>query len=366
MAPDGSGVLLKLRFATYFSSGFGAVDAGCGAFFAFESGGFAFDVGFRPVDASFGSFGAFGVSGAGLERGFGGGFAVLTAAESIPAPRSEACRPPSRPPQATAGVPRKGRAVTRPRVLPVVVALAVAMALAAGLATPSLAAQAGSSAKAAKKPPPAQVFVIGNILPVGWVNDQFAHGFSQQLSAGVNVGADFSVLGQRLLLVWQYYDIGYQHNAGEVPSVGGGSSYVDAFVNHQYTLEERAGVEIPSTPLYLGLAIYYHPNRAGLPVLVGGGFGIEKPPDTHRTQWLFGRLYYYPYVLNEVPTPVTSLGEQYSYLRYEIGYGHQLGHIGKAHFLGTLGVAGDHATAIVNAPTNVDITSLQIGLGVGF
>jgi hypothetical protein len=215
-----------------------------------------------------------------------------------------------------------------------------------------------------KKPAPAQVFVIGNILPVGTVNDQFAHGFSQQLSGGVQVGATFPVLGQRLLLAWQYYDIAYQHDAGEVANIGGGSHFVPAFVNHQYTLEERGGVAIPSTPLYVGLAIYYHPNLAGLPVLVGGGIGVEKPPDTQRTQSVFGRLYYYPYVLNEFP--VDNLGEQYSYLRYEIGYAHTLGHIGKARGLVTIGIAGDHATAIVNAPTNVDIMSLQLGLGIGF
>jgi hypothetical protein len=218
--------------------------------------------------------------------------------------------------------------------------------------------------KAKKKPPPAQVFVLGNILPVGAVNDQFAHGFSQQLSGGVSAGADFPVLGQRLLLVWQYYDIAYQHNAGDVADVGGGSHFVPAFVNHQYTLEERGGVAIPSTPLYVALAVYYHPNLAGLPVLVGGGIGLEKPVDTQRPQSIFGRLYYYPYVLNEVP--VNNLGEQYAYLRYELGYAHTLGRIGKARGLVTIGIAGDHATAIVNAPTNVNITSLQIGLGVGF
>ena len=103
---------------------------------------------------------------------------------------------------------------------------------------------------------------------------------------------------------------------------------------------------------------------AGLPVLVGGGFGVEKPPETQRKQWVFGRLYYYPYVLNEVP--YKNMGYQYSILRYEAAYGHSLGHIGKARLLGTIGIAGDHATAVVNAPTNVDITSLEIGLGVGF
>jgi hypothetical protein len=224
------------------------------------------------------------------------------------------------------------------------------------------AAAADKNKKPAKKP--SQVWVIGNLLPVGTVNDQFAHGFSQQFSTGVNVGADFPVLGQRLLLVWQFYDIVYRHDAGQVPSVGGGSQYVPAFVNQQYTLEERAGVQVPSTPLYLGLAIYYHPNQAGLPVLVGGGVGVEKPPETQKKQWVFGRLYYYPYVLNEVP--YKNLGEQYSIVRYEAGYGHALGHIGKGRLLGTIGIAGDHATAVVNAPTNVNITSLQIGLGFGF
>lgn len=229
-------------------------------------------------------------------------------------------------------------------------------------ATALPAAAADKEKKPEKKP--AQVWVIGNLLPVGAVNDQYAHGFSQQLSEGVNVGADFPLLGQRLLLVWQFYDIAYQHNSGYVADIGGGSHYVPAFVNHQYTLEERAGVAVPSTPLYLGLAIYYHPNLAGLPVLVGGGFGVEKPPETQRKQWVFGRLYYYPYVLNEVP--YKNMGYQYSILRYEAAYGHSLGHIGKARLLGTIGIAGDHATAVVNAPTNVDITSLEIGLGVGF
>ena len=239
-------------------------------------------------------------------------------------------------------------------------ARALCVALLAG-ATALPAAAADKPKKPAKKP--AQVWFIGNILPVGAVNDQFAHGWSQQLSGGVNVGADFPVLGQRLLLVWQYYDVGYQHNAGDVADIGGGSHYVPAFVNHQYTLEERAGVQVPSTPVYLGLAIYYHPNRAGLPVLVGGGFGVEKPPETRKTQWVFGRLYHYPYVLNEVPyTP----GYQYSILRYEAGYGHQLGHFGKVHLLGTIGVAGDHATAVVNAPNQRRHHEPRDRFGTGF
>jgi hypothetical protein len=239
--------------------------------------------------------------------------------------------------------------------------LCAALALLTALMPPPAGAQ---DKKAKKKPPPPQVYILGNLLPVGAVNDQFAHGFSQQLSGGVSAGADFAVLGQRLLLVWQYYDIANQHNAGDVADVGGGSHFVPAFVNHQYTLEERGGVAIPSTPVYVGLAVYYHPNLAGLPVLVGGGIGLEKPVDTQRPQSVFGRLYYYPYVLNEVP--VNNLGEQYAYLRYEIGYAHTLGRIGKARGLVTIGIAGDHATAIVNAPTNVNITSLQIGLGFGF
>jgi hypothetical protein len=213
-------------------------------------------------------------------------------------------------------------------------------------------------------------------LPVGIVDDQFAHGFSQQLSAGVRVGASVPVLGQRLMFEWQYQDIGYRHDAGEVGIIGGGQGYVPAFVNHQYTLEERAGVQLGKTPINAAFAVFYHPNRAGLPVLVGGGLGLEALPDTHKKQSLFGKLYYYPYVTNELPytlaapspnvPPPAGPPLQYSYVRYELGIAHRLGRLGRASTLLTASITGDHATGCVNAPSNVNIISLDIGLGVGF
>jgi len=209
-----------------------------------------------------------------------------------------------------------------------------------------------------------EVFVIGDILPVGAVNDQFAHGFSQQVSAGVQAGANVPVLGQTLMFVWSYYDIGYRHAAGYVPSIDGGSTYVPALVNHQYTLEERSGVRIPSTPVNLGLAIFYHPNRVGLPVLVGGGIGAEVLPNPQKAGALYGRLYYYPNVTSE--KALDGVASRYSYLRYEFGEGRRVGSIGKFGLLLTASIVGDHATAIAHAPTDVNLTSLQLGLGLGF
>jgi hypothetical protein len=243
-------------------------------------------------------------------------------------------------------------------------------------AAPAQAVPSPTPAPAKAKPAPAQVFIIGDILPVGIVDDQFAHGFSQQFSGGIRVGASVPVLGQRLMFEWQYQDIGYNHAAGDVGIVGGGHGYVGAFVNHQYTLEERAGVQLGKTPINAAFAVFYHPNRAGLPVLVGGGLGLEALPDAHKKQSLFGKLYYYPYVTNELPYTLAAQGPnlpppagpplQYSYVRYELGIAHRLGRLGPANTLLSASITGDHATGVVNAPSNVNIISLDIGLGVGF
>jgi hypothetical protein len=211
---------------------------------------------------------------------------------------------------------------------------------------------------------PTEAWITGDLLPAGIVDDEYGHGFSQQPSGGINVGADFPVLGQRLLADWQYDDVAYRHAPGDFTQIGGGVFFKPAFINHYYTLEERIGAELPKTPLYLGISQLYQPNLAGHPVLVGLGFGLDKPADTRKNQWIRGRLYYFPYMLSEFP--FHNLGQQFGIVRYDLDYGHALGHLGRARTFGSIGFSGEHETAIVNGPVNADLVSLDLNLGIGF
>lgn len=245
---------------------------------------------------------------------------------------------------------------------------------------------------------------------------------SNEISAGnrskdaytVKGGFEFPLIGQRWLLEGDFHHLGYDHRAfatatgclagtfacntvvgsdpiyrtGLCPSTdpgcvtvigysnvvaynGLGQAYVPAFKAFEDSADIRFGLNVAKPRVYLGVGGFFERKQyLAYPSLSGVGVGAEKLPDLDRAISYYGNVWYYPNVSGTYTYPAsTLLGPlsqskirlSYSTIKFALGATIGLGH---GPFYIDLGYAGESMRAKSNAPSDTQVSSPFVGVGV--
>ncbi len=153
---------------------------------------------------------------------------------------------------------------------------------------------------------------------------------------------------------------------------GLGQAYVPAFTAQENEGNVRLGFKIFDPRVYLGVGYLSKTyDYLGIPRLSGAGFGATKLPDLEHPLSLEGSVWYYPRIAGNYTYPTSPLlgplsGQtiplSYAYWKYRAGATVKLG---SALFV-DFGVAGERATARVNAPSDTTVNAPYAGVGIHF
>jgi len=145
------------------------------------------------------------------------------------------------------------------------------------------------------------------------------------------------------------------------------SGNVPRFSAQEWIIEERGGVQIPRTPVHLGVATFYSATNFGFPDMVGVGFGAEIRPDYSKPTSVFGRFYFYPNLHNEdddlSPGSTLPIQLRYRMARYEVAVSKK---VGKSRQMLQAGIDGSSTRRLVSVPISMTKVKLFVSSGLRF
>jgi hypothetical protein len=153
---------------------------------------------------------------------------------------------------------------------------------------------------------------------------------------------------------------------------GLGQVYVTAFTAQENDIDAHFGLQVLSPRIYLAVAgVFRSTNYLGYPKTSGIGFGVEKLPDLDQKFSLYGSAFYYPNVNGKYTFPTSALLGPLSAQQITLAYqewkyeaGGTISLFGPAYV--DFGYEGIHTNAKANAPSNTNLSSPFVGLGLHF
>ena len=264
--------------------------------------------------------------------------------------------------------------MTRPLV-PVIAALVLSWAVVLGASRPAHAQPAAAAPSALPAPTPTprprrrllvqgRQFISLGVSPATRVSSEFRPG-STAARPGFDLwqSGEVRVFGISFTSFNDYREIAYDHVAAEpVTTVGGaGSTFVPAFVVHDWSFENGGGIRVASH-VYAGIAFLNRQENTGYPALHAIGYSLVVAPNAAPLITPYGWLTYYgnlggKYTLpDQLQTALTYRG-----LRYRAGV---LFAEPGSHFYFDAGVDGESLLGRTNAPSDIHDFGLRLGLGV--
>jgi hypothetical protein len=218
----------------------------------------------------------------------------------------------------------------------------------------------GAGAVADDGPPMATTLDV-NVLPISFVSNEFAYGWSTVPEPLLNIEATFRVYRHPVIFDQSLTELAYPHPAGYVSNIAQpGSHFVGAQNILEYHNQQWLGVGLG--PGYYLEASQWFRGSSSFYNLIGLGIALERTPDYRRRFTLFGRLAYYPKVVDE-----SRGGVIIDHHRYPVNYqletfsGGALTRIGRSNGFLRYGVTADVLQQMVNAPG--DSTNISVFVG---
>lgn len=222
--------------------------------------------------------------------------------------------------------------------------------------------------------PGVNVSLAGEVLPFALVRNQLTSYFNNWPSPSLHLLTVAPFQGQNFFVEFEDREMAGSatskcgmliNHAGPCITSGKRSGYVPVYSAREWTTEERGGARFGSTPVYVGLATFYRETNYGVVDLVAFGMGAQVLPDFTKRRAIFGRLYYYPNLVNEdeYRDPITNrlANLRYGMMRYEAGITQKVGH---SRQYVEAALDGNSEWRLVSAHGNA--TKLKLVLGSGF
>jgi len=218
--------------------------------------------------------------------------------------------------------------------------------------------------------PGINVVLAGEMIPYSFVNNALTSHFASWPTPSGNLYITAPLFRQNIFLLEEHREMaGSAHASCEKsilqPDAHCASFGSERFSAREWVNEQRGGIRLGGSPIYLAAAVFYRETNYGLVDIVSAGYGAEVLPNFRRTTSLFAHLYYYPNVNNEdqITDPVTHKFVQLreGMARYEIGITKKVGH---SRQYVEAALDGSSEWKLVNYPNNS--TKVKIVLGSGF
>jgi hypothetical protein len=222
--------------------------------------------------------------------------------------------------------------------------------------------------------PGVNVSLAGQVLPFAIVRNQFTSYFNNWPSPSLHFLATAPFKGQSFFVEFEDREMAGSatskcgtliNYAGPCLTAGKHVGYVPVYSAREWTTEERGGARIGNTPVYAGLASFYRETNYGVVDFVAFGVGGQVLPDFSKRRSYFGRMYYYPNMVNEddYRNPITKRLEnlRFGMLRYEAGVTQKVGH---SRQYVEAAIDGNNEWRLVNGPGGS--MKLKLVLGSGF
>jgi hypothetical protein len=210
--------------------------------------------------------------------------------------------------------------------------------------------------------PPMATTLDVNLLPVSFVSNEFSYGISSVPEPLLDIEATFKVYGRPIIFDQTLSELAYPHPAGYVANIAQpGSHFVAAQNILEYRNQQWLGVGV--APGYFVEASQWFRGSNSFYNLIGLGIAVEKTPDFRRRFTLFGRIAYYPKVVDE-----SRGGVIIDHQRYPVNYQLEtfsagaLTRIGRGNGYLRYGLTADVMQQMVNAPGD----SLNLSIFVGY
>lgn len=216
------------------------------------------------------------------------------------------------------------------------------------------------------------ITLSAELVGTAFVSNAMTQRFISFPSPGFKVTTGFPLFGQHLFIDGETRELAgsatlpcnsFIQNFGKCTPSGN----VPRFNAREWITEERGGVQLGHTPVYVGVATYYSETNFGFPDMLGMGLGAEVRPNYSKPMSIFGRLYYYSNLTNEDgyvdPGSALPVTLRYGMARYELGFSKKLG---KSRQMVQFGVDGSSTWRLVNAPVSMTKIKLFVSSGLRF
>jgi hypothetical protein len=220
--------------------------------------------------------------------------------------------------------------------------------------------------------PGLNVTFSAELMATALVSNRITRRFISYPSPGLKLSTSFPMFGQHVFIDGETRELAgsatlpcnsYIQNFGKCTPSGN----VPRFNAREWITEERGGVRIGQSPVYVGIATFYSETNFGFPDMLGMGVGAEVRPNYSKPMSVFGRLYYYSNLTNEDnyvdPGSALPVTLRYGMARYELGFSKKLG---KSRQMLQFGLDGSSTWRLVNAPVNMTKIKLFAASGVRF
>jgi len=223
--------------------------------------------------------------------------------------------------------------------------------------------------------PGVNVSLAGEVLPFALVRNQLTSYFNNWPSPSLHLLTTAPFKNQTFFVEFEDREMAGAatsrcgtpliNQLGPCITSGKRSGYVPVYSAREWTTEQRGGARFGSTPVYVGLASFYRETNYGVVDLVAFGMGAQVLPDFTKRRTVFGRLYYYPNMVNEDEYRDRITGRlanlRYGMMRYEAGVTQK---IGRSRQYVEAALDGNSEWRLVSASRNA--TKLKLVLGSGF
>jgi hypothetical protein len=217
-------------------------------------------------------------------------------------------------------------------------------------------------------PPGLETIVVVDTVISPQVSNEFADGAHG--SAGQNLAfraaTEFDFLGAGFEVDGSYRQIEYDHPNNFVNAIGGGSTFVPAFVATEDQLDAHVGVRLSPEKVYLVFGYASQTTRYGYPRVGGLGLGLTKLPALDRPLSIEGSIVYYPNLSGQCTNTITcrSAPETLAYSEYRYYGG--LTYAFAPHVFIEAGYIGDRRYVKAGFPANGIDGGPFAGLGARF